>query len=283
VEYPNFGTQINLYEPAILIVGTRGRSLGGFQGLLPGSVSKYCLQHSPVPVIVVRPNSKREKARQKRVQENRHGYRDILDKSGPDGEHMIRSSSSHRSSIVDVPATSAVVGSIANSGLARNDAEAQAVAQAIGLDTRHPLAQVQQVGEEPTSSESGFSDDRDLSSPSSPEDMRSPGVVMKSPELENLDSPELTEEESSEDEEEDEEGDNSVAPGGVSVVSVEGDSSNEAENHTNGNKLSLHSTTSDELPAGSSPAEKIEKDVENIHLNDQAESNGGESSNGAHI
>ncbi|KAF8539712.1 hypothetical protein BDD12DRAFT_80132 [Trichophaea hybrida] len=43
---------IHIYEPVILIVGTRGRSLGGLQGLLPGSVSKYCLQHSPVPVIV---------------------------------------------------------------------------------------------------------------------------------------------------------------------------------------------------------------------------------------
>ncbi|KZF22733.1 adenine nucleotide alpha hydrolases-like protein, partial [Xylona heveae TC161] len=52
---------IRIYEPAMLIVGTRGRSLGGIQGLLPGSVSKYCLQHSPVPVIVVRPSSKREK------------------------------------------------------------------------------------------------------------------------------------------------------------------------------------------------------------------------------
>ncbi|CUS11709.1 unnamed protein product [Tuber aestivum] len=57
---------IHIYEPVILIVGTRGRSLGGLQGLLPGSVSKYCLQHSPVPVIVVRPSSKRDKKKAKR-------------------------------------------------------------------------------------------------------------------------------------------------------------------------------------------------------------------------
>lgn len=49
------------YSPACLIVGTRGKSLGGIQGLLPGSISKYCLQNSPVPVIVVRPSAKREK------------------------------------------------------------------------------------------------------------------------------------------------------------------------------------------------------------------------------
>ncbi|EFW16020.1 hypothetical protein CPSG_07647 [Coccidioides posadasii str. Silveira] len=56
---------IQIYEPAALIVGTRGRSLGGMQGLLPGSVSKYCLQQSPIPVIVVRPSQKREKKKQK--------------------------------------------------------------------------------------------------------------------------------------------------------------------------------------------------------------------------
>ncbi|KAG9827429.1 adenine nucleotide alpha hydrolases-like protein, partial [Aureobasidium melanogenum] len=73
---------IRIYEPAILVVGTRGRSLGGFQGLLPGSVSKYCLQHSPVPVIVVRPSSKRDKKKRQRLEDpTRRGYRDILDKS----------------------------------------------------------------------------------------------------------------------------------------------------------------------------------------------------------
>jgi nucleotide-binding universal stress UspA family protein len=74
---------IRIYEPAILVVGTRGRSLTGYHGLLSsGSISKYCLQYSPVPVIVVRPSSKREAKKRKRLQDpTRSGYRDILDKS----------------------------------------------------------------------------------------------------------------------------------------------------------------------------------------------------------
>ncbi|KAF2209507.1 hypothetical protein CERZMDRAFT_25991, partial [Cercospora zeae-maydis SCOH1-5] len=74
---------IRIYEPAMLVVGTKGRSLTGYQGLLSsGSVSKYCLQYSPVPVIVVRPSSKREAKKRKRLQDpSRSGYRDILDKS----------------------------------------------------------------------------------------------------------------------------------------------------------------------------------------------------------
>ncbi|CAO3663678.1 unnamed protein product [Rhizopus stolonifer] len=43
---------IPMYQPSLLIVGTRG--LSEFKGMLSGSVSKYCLQNSPVPVTVVR-------------------------------------------------------------------------------------------------------------------------------------------------------------------------------------------------------------------------------------
>lgn len=174
---------INLYEPAILIVGTRGRSLGGFQGLLPGSVSKYCLQHSPVPVIVVRPNSKRAKAKRKRyLDPSRHGYKDLLDKSGPQGGHVL--DSSHRSSLIEEESQPA------------SEDEAAAVAAAIGyrphLDPS-PLANIESVPSEeiepaspdsPDSTRSGYT-----GGDSSPEDLRSPGVVMKSPELQNLDSP----------------------------------------------------------------------------------------------
>lgn len=71
--------KIQIYEPSALIVGTRGRSLGGMQGLLPGSVSKYCLQQSPIPVIVVRSSTKREKKKQKRLgNPTRHRYNHIL-------------------------------------------------------------------------------------------------------------------------------------------------------------------------------------------------------------
>ncbi|KAK9388239.1 hypothetical protein V1515DRAFT_598182 [Lipomyces mesembrius] len=73
---------IEIYEPAVLIVGTRGKSLNGFQGLLPGSISKYCLQHSPVPVIVVRPGEKRLKKKEKRQADPaRRAYMDIVESS----------------------------------------------------------------------------------------------------------------------------------------------------------------------------------------------------------
>ncbi|KAK9447726.1 uncharacterized protein V1518DRAFT_420247 [Limtongia smithiae] len=71
---------IEIYEPAVLIVGTRGKSLNGFSGLLPGSISKYCLQHSPVPVIVVRPSNKREKKKAKRQADpTRRAYHNIVE------------------------------------------------------------------------------------------------------------------------------------------------------------------------------------------------------------
>jgi nucleotide-binding universal stress UspA family protein len=145
--------QINLYEPAILVVGTRGKSLGGFQGLLPGSVSKYCLQHSPVPVIVVRPTSKRDKAKSKRTNDpDRQGYREIL---APKPANV------HKPSV----------------------------------DT-HPLAQVEHAES---------SDDDDVDTGTSTlvgDDPRSPLPLMKSPHLQNLDSPELSSQSSSEDEDE---------------------------------------------------------------------------------
>jgi nucleotide-binding universal stress UspA family protein len=64
-----FQRLILMYEPAMLIVGTRGRSLGGIQGLVGNrnSFSKYCLQYSPVPVIIVRPTEKRIKKKTKRA------------------------------------------------------------------------------------------------------------------------------------------------------------------------------------------------------------------------
>lgn len=120
---------IRIYEPAILVVGTRGRSLTGYQGLLTsGSVSKYCLQYSPVPVIVVRPSRKREAKKRKRMQDpERRGYRDILDKS----EDAPRGRGGH---LLDGrEASTAELGLLGELGQAGDpDEEARKVAEAIG-------------------------------------------------------------------------------------------------------------------------------------------------------
>ncbi|KAK7937887.1 uncharacterized protein PG986_014755, partial [Apiospora aurea] len=76
-----FQSFIKIHEPSMLIVGTKGRSLDSVQGFFSSynSFSKYCLQYSPVPVVVVRPNEKREKKKAKRAQDpGRHSYLSIL-------------------------------------------------------------------------------------------------------------------------------------------------------------------------------------------------------------
>jgi nucleotide-binding universal stress UspA family protein len=123
---------IRIYEPAILVVGTRGRSLTGYHGLLSsGSISKYCLQYSPVPVIVVRPSSKREAKKRKRLQDpTRSGYRDILDKSEEHhrgrGGHLL--DKSNRSSLFGPD-----LGALGEFNSAGDpDDEARRVAEAVG-------------------------------------------------------------------------------------------------------------------------------------------------------
>ncbi|KAG0049282.1 hypothetical protein BGZ83_005892 [Gryganskiella cystojenkinii] len=54
---------IKMYEPHMLVVGTKGKNT--MRGFLLGSVSRYCLNHSPVPVTVVRPASKLIKSKTK--------------------------------------------------------------------------------------------------------------------------------------------------------------------------------------------------------------------------
>jgi len=176
----------------MLVVGTRGRSLSGFQGLMPGSVSKYCLQYSPVPVIVVRPSSKRDKKKRKRMRDPaRRGYRDILDKSGDaeEGGHIL--DARNRRSILS-PETLSELG--------KRDAEEEArmVAEAIGyrpdkstsLSEGTPLSRVISgrsdiSGRSARSGSMGSYASEDL-----PDDPKSPaGKLMKSPELRDMDSP----------------------------------------------------------------------------------------------
>ena len=83
-----------LYEPVAIVVGTRGRALTGMQGLRSGSVSKYCLQRSPVPTIVVRPSTKRTKKKLKRqAEQGRSVYSNILSATkSVGGQHISRGS-----------------------------------------------------------------------------------------------------------------------------------------------------------------------------------------------
>lgn len=88
--------QIHMHQPAMLIVGTRGRSLGGIQGLVNtrNSFSKYCLQYSPVPVVVVRPTEKRNKKKEKRAHDAaRQTYVSML--AATQGRHEADSDATH--------------------------------------------------------------------------------------------------------------------------------------------------------------------------------------------
>lgn len=90
------------------------------QGLLPGSVSKYCLQHSPVPVIVVRPTSKRLKKKKKRqLESGRSLYSSMLERAQSSGGSHLRDRA-NRSSI----------------SMEATEKEADAVTKAIGPPRR---------------------------------------------------------------------------------------------------------------------------------------------------
>ncbi|KAF8626091.1 hypothetical protein AX15_005086 [Amanita polypyramis BW_CC] len=65
---------IALYRPDSVVVGTRGRRWQAMGiGIGIGSISRYCLSHSPVPVIVVRPERKTRKAMEKRKADPKRG------------------------------------------------------------------------------------------------------------------------------------------------------------------------------------------------------------------
>ncbi|KAK2681608.1 UspA [Fusarium oxysporum f. sp. vasinfectum] len=117
--HTTFQVLIQMYQPAMLIVGTRGRTLGGLQGLVNtrNSFSKYCLQYSPVPVVVVRPTEKRIKKKAKRANDSaRQTYVSMLAANA--GKHE---ADSEASSIYELE--------VHNSP----DEEAHQVARALGL------------------------------------------------------------------------------------------------------------------------------------------------------
>jgi hypothetical protein len=176
----------------MLIVGTRGRSLGGFQGLVSNrnSFSKWCLQYSPIPVVVVRPTEKRKKKKDKRVADPaRQDYARILKESGIE-EHETEYGS-RSNSIFEVPNDPA--------------SEAHAVAAAIGLPAAFDptLNPILLEGSRPLKKlDSGTSDvtnvsQRSLSPDSGP---NSPGMVMKTSKSQQ-ESPTASGDESSDDEE----------------------------------------------------------------------------------
>lgn len=96
---------IQIYEPAVLVVGTKGRSREGFKGLLPGSVSKWCLQHSPIPVVVVKPVSKRESNKAKReANPNKLAYIDLIASHPDEPTKVYDTDSSLKSLAPQIPA-----------------------------------------------------------------------------------------------------------------------------------------------------------------------------------
>ncbi|KAL8964347.1 MAG: hypothetical protein Q9197_006953, partial [Variospora fuerteventurae] len=183
-----FQRMITVYAPACLIVGTKGKSPSGMQSFVTGSVSRYCLQNSPVPCIVVRPTRKRlAKKAKRRVDDKRRNYASVVELSGARGSQMVLNP-------VEGLAELAAGGA--------GDEEAKAVAAAIGIprevskfgglrrsipgpdDEGAPLARMQSARAESVGAESR--------SPSP----TGPFVISEgnSPEVDPLDSPAMSDE-----------------------------------------------------------------------------------------
>ncbi|GAA5960458.1 hypothetical protein JCM21900_003603 [Sporobolomyces salmonicolor] len=64
---------IEIYKPDSLIVGTRGRPDSLFKSAFMGSISKWAVARSPVPVVVVRPDDKVREALERRLQDSKRG------------------------------------------------------------------------------------------------------------------------------------------------------------------------------------------------------------------
>ncbi|KAL8935174.1 MAG: hypothetical protein Q9211_004832, partial [Gyalolechia sp. 1 TL-2023] len=91
------------------------------QSFVTGSVSRYCLQNSPVPCIVVRPTRKRLAKKAKRLaDERRRNYASVLEMSeargsqppmGPlGGDHLLATGGDAEASEKEAQAVAAAIG-----------------------------------------------------------------------------------------------------------------------------------------------------------------------------
>ncbi|KAI5480718.1 Usp (universal stress protein) family protein [Pseudohyphozyma bogoriensis] len=70
---------IEIYKPDSLIVGTRGLPDSIWKSAMMGSISRYCVAKSPVPVVVVRPEGKVRESLSRRIQDpKRRSYVSLL-------------------------------------------------------------------------------------------------------------------------------------------------------------------------------------------------------------
>ena len=156
-----------------------------------GSVSRYCLQNSPVPCIVVRPNKKRLAKKAKRLaDERRRNYQGVLNLSGARGSTQVLQDNKNEMEC------------IAGTAGGASEKEALAVAAAIGIP--RSLSRLEGLRRPtPSPDDEGAPLARTLSGKSdyttSVGDSPSPtGAYVvsgeNSPELEPLDSPAMTDE-----------------------------------------------------------------------------------------
>ncbi|KAB8069617.1 hypothetical protein BDV29DRAFT_46645 [Aspergillus leporis] len=168
---------IRIYEPSVLIVGTRGRNLGGVQGLLPGSVSKYCLQQSPIPVIVVRPSTKREKKKKKRLADpTRRSYNQILEMSERRGSNIFDARSSTDSHVSKLPDEEAAVA--AALGLPQSYANSRT---SLSMSERSERSSVSHEEQDSPSPNEGSPDTSQSPAAGSPESMESESTTDDEP------------------------------------------------------------------------------------------------------
>ncbi|KAL8689480.1 MAG: hypothetical protein Q9218_004861, partial [Villophora microphyllina] len=134
-----FQKMISVYAPACLIVGTKGKSPKGVQTFLTGSVSRYCLQNSPVPCIVVRPTRKRIARKQKRLNDEKRErvYQNVLEMSGKLGGRQILPAGGGRG---DGGLKRMLAGGSEAGSEEAGEKEAEAVARAIGLPSNKSLS-----------------------------------------------------------------------------------------------------------------------------------------------